>query len=299
MTEPKMYCLLFYHSAKGYFMKIKSIFHIVAAWLMLVLTSEFSLTIAYDICDTNPWARIVYVILNIFSLLAAFYLYTRYFMKIRMQDIRLGKPFPERKWCITAVIMPLAICCFYLLFVKGTFASQNLTLKDLINVLTLSVLSLGILPAVTEEMVFRGMILGTLQSSFGKKTAVFVSSILFALYHLEYIDSSDWKKVVLLIVSVGIIGYALSLVTLQTRSIWSAVVIHGMYNILSGESQILHIDMEQNFPAMWTYTVSTQNPLLTGINGAVGFTAAIPSVAGFIAIIIMVKYYEKKEKKAA
>ena len=148
-------------------------------------------------------------------------------------------------------------------------------------------------------MVFRGMILSTLQSAFGKKAAVFISSILFALYHLEYIDSSDWKKVVLLIVSVGIIGYALSLVTLQSGSIWSAVVIHGMYNVLSGESQILHIDMEQNFSAMWTYTVSTKNPLLTGINGAVGFTAALPAVVGFIVIIIMVKYYEKKEKKAA
>lgn len=280
-------------------MKIKTIFHVVVAWIMLVLTSEFSLTVAYDICDINPWARILYVILNISSLLTAFYLYTRYIMKIKMHDLRLGKPFPERKWCITAVIMPLAICCFYLLFVKGTFASQNLTMKEMINALTLSVLSLGILPAVTEEMVFRGMILSTLQSTFGKKTAVCISSILFALYHLEYIDGSDWKKVVLLILSVGIIGYALSLVTLQSRSIWSAVVIHGMYNILSGESQILHIDMEQNFPAIWTYTVSTKNPLLTGINGAVGFTAAIPAVAGFILIIMMVKYYEKKEKKAA
>lgn len=280
-------------------MRIKPIFHVMTAWIMLVLTSEFSLTVAYDICDTNPWARILYVALNISSLLAAFYLYTRYIMKIKMQDLRLGKPFPERKWCVTAVIMPLAICCFYFLFVKGTFASQNLTMKEMINALTLSVLSLGILPAVTEEMVFRGMILSTLQSAFGKKTAVFISSILFALYYLEYIDSSDWKKVVLLIVSVGIIGWALSLVTIQSRSIWSAVVIHGMYNILSGESQILHIDMEQNFPAIWTYTVNTENPLLTGINGAVGFTAALPAVVGFIVIIIMVKYYEKKEKKAA
>ena len=99
-------------------MRIKSIVHVVAAWIMLVLTSEFSLTVAYDICDTNPWARILYVALNISSLLAAFYLYTRYIMKIKMQDLRLGKPFPERQWCVTAVIMPLAICCFYFLFVR-------------------------------------------------------------------------------------------------------------------------------------------------------------------------------------
>ena len=40
-------------------MRIKSIVHVVTAWIMLVLTSEFSLTVAYDICDTNPWARTV------------------------------------------------------------------------------------------------------------------------------------------------------------------------------------------------------------------------------------------------
>ena len=100
-------------------MRIKPIFHVMTAWIMLVLTSEFSLTVAYDICDTNPWARILYVVLNISSLLAAFYLYTRYIMKIKMQDLRLGKPFPERKWCVTAVIMPLAICCFLFSFCKG------------------------------------------------------------------------------------------------------------------------------------------------------------------------------------
>ena len=83
-------------------MRIKSIVHVMAAWIMLVLTSECSLTAAYNICDTNPWARILYVALNISSLLAAFYLYTRYIMKIKMQDLRLGKPFPERKWCVTA-----------------------------------------------------------------------------------------------------------------------------------------------------------------------------------------------------
>lgn len=46
-------------------MRIKPIFHVMTAWIMLVLTSEFSLTVAYDICDTNPWARILYVVLNI------------------------------------------------------------------------------------------------------------------------------------------------------------------------------------------------------------------------------------------
>lgn len=135
-------------------MRIKSIVHVVAAWIMLVLTSEFSLTVAYDICDTNPWARILYVALNISGLLAAFYLYTRYIMKIKMQDLRL-ETFPGKTMVRYSSYYAIGNMLLLFSFVKGTFASQNLTMKEMINALTLSVLSLGILPAVTEEMVFR------------------------------------------------------------------------------------------------------------------------------------------------
>ena len=56
-------------------MRIKSIVHVVAAWIMLVLTSEFSLTVAYDICDTNPWARILYVAIEYFRSVGCFFIY--------------------------------------------------------------------------------------------------------------------------------------------------------------------------------------------------------------------------------
>lgn len=96
-----------------------------------------------------------------------------------------------------------------------------------------------------------------------------------------------------MIISVEIAGIALALVTEQTGSIWSSVIIHCLYNILSGESQIFHIDVAQNFPAIWMYTVNSKNMLLTGINGSVGFTASIPTMAGFTGIILMVIYDEK------
>ncbi|MEO2631139.1 CPBP family intramembrane glutamic endopeptidase, partial [Blautia wexlerae] len=83
----------------------------------------------------------------------------------------------EKKWCITAVLMPVLICLFYIFFTKGTFEKGNLTYKEIIDVVTISILSSGIKAAVTEEIVFRGMILRLLQNTFGKKCAVFVSSL--------------------------------------------------------------------------------------------------------------------------
>lgn len=64
----------------------------------------------------------------------------------------------------------------FIYFYKGTFEKGNLTYKEIIDVVTISILSSGIKAAVTEEIVFRGMILRLLQNTFGKKCAVFVSS---------------------------------------------------------------------------------------------------------------------------
>lgn len=277
-------------------MKIKCTFHIAIAFILIQLTDEFSIAFAYGICEKNPYVRILYVTFAILSLLTMIYLYTKYIMRIQMQDLFLGMPLPKKKWCITAVLMPVLICLFYIFFTKGTFEKGNLTYKEIIDVVTISILSSGIKAAVTEEIVFRGMILRLLQNTFGKKCAVFVSSFLFAVYHFDGIDTSDIKKVIMMIISVEIAGIALALVTEQTGSIWSSVMIHCLYNILSGESQIFHIDVAQNFPAIWMYTVNSKNMLLTGINGSVGFTASIPTMAGFTGIILMV-IYDKKRKK--
>lgn len=277
-------------------MKIKCTFHIAIAFILIQLTDEFSIAFAYGICEKNPYVRILYVTFAILSLLTMIYLYTKYIIRIQMQDLFLGMPLPKKKWCITAVLMPVLICLFYIFFTKGTFEKGNLTYKEIIDVVTISILSSGIKAAVTEEIVFRGMILRLLQNTFGKKCAVFVSSFLFAVYHFDGIDTSDIKKVIMMIISVEIAGIALALVTEQTGSIWSSVMIHCLYNILSGESQIFHIDVAQNFPAIWMYTVNSKNMLLTGINGSVGFTASIPTMAGFTGIILMVIYDEKRKK---
>lgn len=277
-------------------MKIKCTFHIAIEFILIQLTDEFSIAFAYGICEKNPYVRILYVTFAILSLLTMIYLYTKYIIRIQMQDLFLGMPLPKKKWCITAVLMPVLICLFYIFFTKGTFEKGNLTYKEIIDVVTISILSSGIKAAVTEEIVFRGMILRLLQNTFGKKCAVFVSSFLFAVYHFDGIDTSDIKKVIMMIISVEIAGIALALVTEQTGSIWSSVMIHCLYNILSGESQIFHIDVAQNFPAIWMYTVNSKNMLLTGINGSVGFTASIPTMAGFTGIILMVIYDEKKKK---
>ena len=99
-------------------MKIKCTFHIAIAFILIQLTDEFSIAFAYGICEKNPYVRILYVTFAILSLLTMIYLYTKYIIRIQMQDLFLGMPLPKKKWCITAVLMPVLICLFYIFFTK-------------------------------------------------------------------------------------------------------------------------------------------------------------------------------------
>ncbi len=88
--------------------------------------------------------------------------------------------------------------------------------------LVLNLLTLAVLPALLEEMVFRGYILQTLRP-YGDRTALLVSSLLFALMHGN----------VLQIPFALIVGLVLGYVVIQTNNIWLAVCIHFANNAMS------------------------------------------------------------------
>ena len=101
--------------------------HIAIAFILIQLTDEFSIAFAYGICEKNPYVRILYVTFAILSLLTMIYLYTKYIIRIQMQDLFLGMPLPKKKWCITAVLMPVLICLFYIIFLQREhFEKRNL-----------------------------------------------------------------------------------------------------------------------------------------------------------------------------
>lgn len=79
----------------------------------------------------------------------------------------------------------------------------------------------GLLPAFSEELMFRGLLLHFLRRRYGDRRAIWLSSLLFALLHLSLQGFS------LLLV----IGLFLAALTLRYESLWPAVLFHGLYNI--------------------------------------------------------------------
>lgn len=94
--------------------------------------------------------------------------------------------------------------------------------KTHINALSLpiAILLIAALPAIAEEIAFRGVILSGLRSTGTATTAIAVSALLFGVFHL-----SAYR-----IIPATILGVVLGISVLATRSLLAGVVIHAANN---------------------------------------------------------------------
>tara|TARA_Y100000994_G_scaffold243043_1_gene240826 strand:- start:1437 stop:3398 length:1962 start_codon:yes stop_codon:yes gene_type:complete len=83
-------------------------------------------------------------------------------------------------------------------------------------------LIVAVMPGIAEELVFRGLLLHGFKK-LGNKKAIFVSSLLFALMHLEPSR----------LLFTFILGIIFAMITLRTGTIWYSAVIHCLINATS------------------------------------------------------------------
>jgi membrane protease YdiL (CAAX protease family) len=84
----------------------------------------------------------------------------------------------------------------------------------------LSIISIGLFPAIFEEIAFRGIVFNHLTKITGLKSTIFISAILFTILHLSIL-SALW------IFPIGLVfGYFRA----KYRSIWYGIVGHLVYN---------------------------------------------------------------------
>lgn len=86
----------------------------------------------------------------------------------------------------------------------------------------LSVLAVAVIPALIEEFMFRGAVMGSLLK-FSKPFAIFTSAALFGLMHGNLVQ----------IPFAFMVGSVIAFADLETGSFWTGVVIHFLNNFLS------------------------------------------------------------------
>jgi len=107
----------------------------------------------------------------------------------------------------------------YFLPMPGFFQELFETMLDS-EYIFISVLSVGIVPAFVEEMLFRGVILNGFKDNYSHKKAIIVSSLLFGIVHLN-----PWQ-----FVTASIFGIASAWVCLKMKSLTLSIYMHLLNN---------------------------------------------------------------------
>ena len=88
---------------------------------------------------------------------------------------------------------------------------------------------------ITEEILFRGFILGALEIAYGPVRAVVISSLFFGLWHLKNVFwLTDYQLIHQMLYTGLVFGPVTASLALKTRTIWPGVILHYLNNILVG-----------------------------------------------------------------
>jgi sodium transport system permease protein len=108
----------------------------------------------------------------------------------------------------------------------------------------LQILVFALLPAICEEMVFRGFILSGLRKRLGDLGAILVSSILFAVAHL----------IVYKLAPTFVLGVILGMLATRSGSLFPGIVFHFTHNALPFLA--LYVHSEHAYEQLWVYSPS-------------------------------------------
>ena len=84
---------------------------------------------------------------------------------------------------------------------------------------------------ITEEILFRGIVLGALEIAYGRWRALVVSSLLFGLWHLKNIFwMTDADLMRQISYTTLFFGPVTAVLALRLRTIWPGVILHYLNN---------------------------------------------------------------------
>lgn len=280
--------------------KISSLFYIilniVAGLLIFFLPYYFS-DIAYRFAEGTAASILSYAI-DTGSEFLCLYLYLKYVLKCRFQDIYIRKSGPKPFWCLIALACAAVIYAFYFLFVPGHFKMNPYPLSQQIHLLTVSILGYGIIAGITQEAVFRGFILRSCQKIYGTRVSILVSSALFTVLHIPFFqEGTDWRNFLLLLLLFMLGSLVLALLTIQTGSIWTAAFIHAIYNIFPGGDTLLFIGKDQNWPSVFSYILTERPWPISDHPKSDQMVTVVPCMIGFAVMAILVLAVQKKSHK--
>ena len=199
--------------------------------------------------------------------------------KYDLKSFRIVKPGIKLYWLAAALILPLAVTAFYQ-FSDGTWTMcAN---SSVIPVAAYGILFRGLAAGISEELVFRGAIMGTIEKEWNTKAAVLIPSIAFGAVHIMG-RSLDLISILLLMAAGTLVGVMFSLIEIESGSFWNNALVHAVWNmVILG---ILHTDAAPSDSYVFTYVLDSKSLLVTG--GDFGIEASLIATVAYFVVIVM------------
>ena len=210
-------------------------------------------------------------------------------LKIPLKTLRFSPFRLNLGGVLIGILLPALILIVYNLLPGEWIVEENLTSDYIYNVMWY-----GISIGITEEMVFRGVVMGLLEKCYKFRAALIVSSVIFASLHLVSGFISPLSTIQL-IVSGSIMGVLLGLVGYYYNSFWNNALIHALWNALL--LVVFYIGTGPTNISVFTYVLESQSPLVTG--GDFGFESSAVSTLAILFYTGIMVYVIKRQQRIA
>lgn len=267
---------------------ILSMLALVVAQVLAQLLGSVLILVKIPAFIANMAAGILYIVIAYFLLK----LLCKKLLKGDMSEYNIPKFKLKLKWVIVAILLPLAVTAFYILFVPGSFEQNVLDITSKLNLLSAGIFFTGFGAGIVEEMVFRGILMSAIEKRFNKAVAIIVPSVLFGFVHIIGMGF-DLLSCALVLVAGTMVGIMFSLIASATNSIWNSAIVHAFWNIII-IGGILWTGTEFDEYSLFSYVLDTESFLLTG--GEFGIESSVIAVIGYMIVCVIAWLGCKKGK---
>jgi uncharacterized protein len=209
-----------------------------------------------------------------------------------LSESRITKFRLNLKWVVCSIVLPLSVSAI-LLCTPGRFILQDIPTNQAIVIVVTAIFATGIGVGVAEEIIFRGLIMTSLEKRWGKGVAILVPSILFGLLH-GIGANLNLLEFLLLVIGGTSVGIMFSLIVYESGSVWNSAVVHGVWNIVV-IGDILQIGKSAHQEAIMSYSLLSKSVLLTG--GRFGIEVSLIAIFGYIGVIAVLLVSKKMKTK--
>ena len=163
-------------------------------------------------------------------ILTSYIVIYRYYEKRKITELSTHK---IGKYLLAGLLLGLIIpsLAIFVTYLRGEYIV--LTISSLTNIflkdLTISI-AFGILTAVFEEILFRGILFRLIEGKWGSYVALVISSVFFGFAHLMNDSSALFAAVV-----ISLIGVLITAAYIYTRNLWFPIAIHFAFNFAQGD----------------------------------------------------------------